>query len=184
MTSMLKAIQRSEGWKGLFKGNGINIVRVVPFSGVEFYSFEVYKSYFVSAENPRDKLRVLLCGTLAGITASLTTYPLDITRTYLALQTNPCNSSFFKSVRLIYANEGLFGFYRGGLLTFAGIGPYIGIKMSAFDSLKAHFAPDPSSPSFMLINLSLGAVAAMLAATLTYPSDLLKRRIQMIVRPT
>mmetsp|Transcript_7873 Transcript_7873/g.15236 ORF Transcript_7873/g.15236 Transcript_7873/m.15236 type:complete len:306 (+) Transcript_7873:3056-3973(+) len=180
MMQIFKAISAKEGWKGFFKGNGTNVIRVVPFSAIEFYSFEVYKGYILSKENPRNKLRVLMCGSLAGITASLLTYPLDITRTYLTVQTDIRNSSFVKSIRLIHSNHGFAGFYRGILITLAGIAPYIGFKMTTFDILKGHYMPDPSSPSFMLVNLYLGAVSATVAATLTYPTDLLRRRIQMI----
>jgi solute carrier family 25 phosphate transporter 23/24/25/41 len=181
MWNIFKNINSNEGWKGFFKGNGTNVIRVVPFSAIEFYSFEVFKGLILTAENPRDKLRVLLCGSLAGISASLMTYPLDITRTYLTLQTDNSKSSFLKSVRLIRANEGIFGFYRGIQMTLLGIAPYIGFKMTTFDIMKGYYMPDPSSPSFIVVNLYLGAIAATVAATLTYPTDLLRRRIQMIV---
>jgi solute carrier family 25 phosphate transporter 23/24/25/41 len=179
---VFKTIYRNEGWKGFFKGNGTNIIRGMPFSAIEFYSFEVYKGIIMQGEP--SKLRVLLCGSLAGITASFTTYPLDITCTYLTLQTDSRNSSFIRSLRLIHANEGILGFYRGISMSLIGIAPYIGFKMSTFDILKGHYMPDRSSPSFMLMNLSLGAIAATVAATLTYPFDLLRRRIQMIVTST
>ena len=34
---------KKEGFKGLFKGNGVNIVRIAPFSGFEFFFYELYK---------------------------------------------------------------------------------------------------------------------------------------------
>lgn len=184
MLDIFKSISKHEGWKGYFKGNGTNVIRVIPFSAIEFYSFEVYKGYILTKENPRDKLRVLMCGSLAGITASVCTYPLDITRTYLTLQTESSKSSFVRSVKLIYEYHGLKGFYRGILMTLTGIAPYIGFKMTAFDILKGYYMPNPSSPSFMLVNLYLGAVSATISASLTYPTDLLRRRMQMIVMGT
>ena len=33
-----------EGYKGFFKGNGVNLVKIIPFSALEFYFYEVYKS--------------------------------------------------------------------------------------------------------------------------------------------
>ncbi|KAF5190023.1 Mitochondrial adenine nucleotide transporter adnt1 [Thalictrum thalictroides] len=36
----LKYIWRSEGLRGLFKGNGTNCARIVPNSAVKFYSYE------------------------------------------------------------------------------------------------------------------------------------------------
>ena len=36
----LKYIWKTEGLKGLFKGNGTNCARIVPNSAVKFYSYE------------------------------------------------------------------------------------------------------------------------------------------------
>jgi hypothetical protein len=33
-----------EGYKGFFKGNGITMAKIIPFSAIEFYFYEVYKS--------------------------------------------------------------------------------------------------------------------------------------------
>ena len=32
-----------EGFYGLFKGNGVNVVRIAPFSAFEFFFYEFYK---------------------------------------------------------------------------------------------------------------------------------------------
>ena len=31
---------KTEGWAGFFKGNGANVVRVIPFSALEFFTFD------------------------------------------------------------------------------------------------------------------------------------------------
>lgn len=31
---------KTEGWAGFFKGNGANVIRVVPFSALEFFTFD------------------------------------------------------------------------------------------------------------------------------------------------
>lgn len=60
-----------------------------------------------------------------------------------------------------------------------GIIPYIGIKMASFDWLKCRFLPERNHIHFNVINLSLGAAAGTLAVTFTYPTDLLRRKMQM-----
>lgn len=40
----LVRIGREEGWRGYFKGNGTNILRIVPYSAVQFASYEKYKT--------------------------------------------------------------------------------------------------------------------------------------------
>lgn len=41
----LKYIWKSEGFRGLFKGNGTNCARIVPNSAVKFYSYEQASKY-------------------------------------------------------------------------------------------------------------------------------------------
>ncbi len=35
---------KTEGVVGLFKGNGITCLKIVPFSALEFYFYEVFKN--------------------------------------------------------------------------------------------------------------------------------------------
>ena len=34
---------RNEGLYGFFKGNGVNVARIAPFSAFEFFFYDVYK---------------------------------------------------------------------------------------------------------------------------------------------
>jgi solute carrier family 25 phosphate transporter 23/24/25/41 len=40
LTSTLVTVIRQEGWRGLFKGNGTNIIRIVPYSAIQFAAYE------------------------------------------------------------------------------------------------------------------------------------------------
>ena len=37
-----RRIWRQEGFVGLFKGNGVNIMRIVPYSAMQFASYEFF----------------------------------------------------------------------------------------------------------------------------------------------
>lgn len=39
----LKAATNGQGWQGLWRGNGLNVLRAVPQKAIDFFSFEVYK---------------------------------------------------------------------------------------------------------------------------------------------
>jgi solute carrier family 25 phosphate transporter 23/24/25/41 len=39
----LVKIWRDEGWKGMMRGNGTNCIRIVPYSAVQFGSYNFYK---------------------------------------------------------------------------------------------------------------------------------------------
>jgi solute carrier family 25 phosphate transporter 23/24/25/41 len=60
-----------------------------------------------------------------------------------------------------------------------GIFPYVGVKMAAFDVLKTFIKLDRSDPYFTLKNMTMGAIAGGLSIFATYPSDLIRRRMQM-----
>ena len=73
-----------EGIYGFMKGNGVNVLRIAPFSAFEFYFYELYKS-LIMQEQSDSKFMKLMCGGLTGMTASTLTYPLDLIRTRLSL---------------------------------------------------------------------------------------------------
>ena len=75
-----------EGFYGFFKGNGVNVVRVAPFSAFEFFFYEFYKQNIFGGQPTSPNLSKLVCGGLTGMTASTLTYPLDLIRTKLSIQ--------------------------------------------------------------------------------------------------
>jgi solute carrier family 25 phosphate transporter 23/24/25/41 len=42
---------REEGWRGFLRGNGTNCIRIIPYSAVQFGSYNFYKK--VSDSSPR-----------------------------------------------------------------------------------------------------------------------------------
>ena len=133
----LTKIWKEEGFKGMMRGNGTNCVRIIPYSAVQFGSYNFYKGLI--APGPGEDLtplRRLLCGGVAGITSVTFTYPLDIVRTRLSIQ----SASFaglskdasdklpgmWGTLKHMYKNEGGFlALYRGMIPTIAGVAPYV-----------------------------------------------------------
>lgn len=81
--------------------------------------------------------RRLMCGAAAGITSVTFTYPLDIVRTRLSIQSasfadlgsrDPAQKlpGMFGTMVAIFKQEGgLVGLYRGIVPTVAGVAPYV-----------------------------------------------------------
>ena len=162
-------------------GNGLNVVRIVPFSAYEFFFFDVYRRQL-----PGDSFHLkFLSGALTGMTAStlvgrlLTqTYPLDLLRTIKSIRVQE-NPSILTIMREIMRNSGLTGFYRGWMASLLGVTPYIAIKMSTFDYLRTRYLPTRDVRFFHTINLTIGGLAGCCALTITYPTDLIRRHLQM-----
>jgi len=80
-------------------------------------------------------VRRLLCGGLAGITSVTFTYPLDIVRTRLSIQSAGFAAlgkhegklpGMWQTMIKMYKTEGgIIGLYRGIIPTVAGVAPYV-----------------------------------------------------------
>ena len=50
----LQKIWREEGMKGMLAGNGTNCIRIVPYSAVQFGSYNIYKPMVGERESQKD----------------------------------------------------------------------------------------------------------------------------------
>jgi solute carrier family 25 phosphate transporter 23/24/25/41 len=70
--------------------------------------------------------------------------------------------------------------YQGLGMSCIGIAPFIGIKMASYDFLMERFGPKKGSKiKPIYYNLTMGALAGTFAVTITYPTDLIRRLIQL-----
>ena len=184
IVAALVRMYREEGLRAYWKGNGTNVIRIAPFSAIQFFSFDVYKRLVLpdtaQTGSQPSPIRTFAAGALTGVTASTLCYPLDLTRSVLTVQTNGQEyRGILDAMVKIVRTDGPFGLYRGLTPTLLGIAPYIAINMTTFDLLKRHYLPSRDHPHFTLINLALGATAGFVAAGTTYPSDVVRRRLQL-----
>ena len=82
---LMTEVVKVEGWPGLWRGNMANVIRVVPNKGVLLMCSDMYKAG-VSAALPGCGGATIssVAGGLAGLTAVLLTYPLELVRTRMA----------------------------------------------------------------------------------------------------
>jgi len=183
---------REEGFKGFMAGNGTNCIRIVPYSAVQFGAFNFYKPYFeASPGQPLSAERRLICGACAGITSVTFTYPLDIVRTRLSIQSasfeelgvraaNQKLPGMFELMVLMYKNEGGWrALYRGIVPTIAGVAPYVGLNFMVYESIRPQFIAEGQQNPGNFGKLASGAISGAIAQTCTYPFDVLRRRFQV-----
>ena len=167
-----------EGYKGYFKGNGATVIKIVPFSAIEFYMYEVFKSNLYPGKQKHELsyMNKLVCGGLTGMCASFAVYPIDLVKTYLTINVdNAVQLSMWEQAKVIVRTQGFFGLYKGLFVSLGGIAPFIGIKMSSFDWLSNTFKPPKDSNYIVYYNLVIGATAGTIAVTVTYPTDLVRK---------
>ncbi|KAL8838177.1 MAG: hypothetical protein Q9176_005260 [Flavoplaca citrina] len=187
----LAKMWRDEGWRGFMRGNGTNCIRIVPYSAVQFGSYNFYKR-FVEPSPGADlsPVRRLICGGAAGITSVTFTYPLDIVRTRLSIQSASFAAlseasrkklpGMWATMKTMYLTEGGFlALYRGILPTVAGVAPYVGLNFMTYESVRKYFTPEGDKNPTAVRKLAAGAVSGAVAQTCTYPFDVLRRRFQI-----
>ena len=65
--SFVRVVQK-EGFAALYKGNGVQLIRIFPYAALQFSSYETYKSLNkkLFKKNADNILNSLACGSLAG----------------------------------------------------------------------------------------------------------------------
>ncbi len=71
------ARSQADGWRGFFKGNAANVVRIFPYEAVKLGAYSQLKKNFGSAVSSTAGGQ-FMCGTMAGVVATMATYPLDL----------------------------------------------------------------------------------------------------------
>ncbi|EFQ34060.1 hypothetical protein CGRA01v4_12117 [Colletotrichum graminicola] len=187
----LAKMWREEGWRGFMRGNGTNCVRIVPYSAVQFGSYNFYKrSIFESTPNADlSPIARLTCGGMAGITSVFFTYPLDIVRTRLSIQSASFAELGPRSEKLpgmwatmvkMYKTEGgVSALYRGIIPTVAGVAPYVGLNFMVYEWVRKYLTPEGDKNPSAVRKLLAGAISGAVAQTCTYPFDVLRRRFQI-----
>lgn len=154
----LLTIWRTEGLVGLYRGNGVSVLRIAPYAAIHFGSYEYYRRALVDSLGGGASGRAstvsptwdLLAGAASGFTAVVMTYPLDLVRTRLAWQMEGPNlarkagsaahkhasSTIRGELANILSQDGVRGLYYGVSPTLMGILPYAGLKFYVYQSLK------------------------------------------------
>lgn len=76
---LVKTIAATQGLKGFWRGNLINILRTAPFKAVNFYAYDTYRKQLLrfSGNEETSNFEKFIAGAAAGITASVLCLPLD-----------------------------------------------------------------------------------------------------------
>ncbi|OVA06398.1 Mitochondrial carrier protein [Macleaya cordata] len=144
----LKYIWRTEGFRGLFKGNGTNVARLISVNAVKFLSYDqasrgILWFHRQQSGNEDAKLTPELCvdaGSCSGIIAMSATYPLDMVRGRLTVQTEKSPYQYrgmFHALSTVLREEGPRALYKGWLPSTIGVVICMGLYSTVYESLRA-----------------------------------------------
>ncbi|KAF3512937.1 hypothetical protein F2Q69_00008681 [Brassica cretica] len=115
--SLLGLIQRiatTEGIRGFWKGNLVNILRTAPFKSINFYAYDTYRGQLLrlSGNEETTNFERFVAGAAAGVTASLLCLPLDTIRTVMVALGGEALGGVVDAFRHMIQTEGLFSLYK------------------------------------------------------------------------
>lgn len=191
-----RTLWKQGGFRTFYVGNGLNVLKVFPESAMKFGSFEATKRFLSRIEGVQDtsqlsKVSTYLAGGIGGVCGQFTVYPIDTLK--FRLQCSDLESSVRGNALLIQTAKDLFKegglriFYRGIFVGVSGIFPYAALDLGTFTTIKNLLVKreskkygikeeDVKLPNYMV--LSLGALSGTFGATVVYPINLLRTRLQ------
>lgn len=174
-TGVASLIYKQEGIKGFWRGTTPAVIRSTISSAVYFYVLRKLDATDKKRYNMETGFDFLNSGIARSITALLTN-PLTIIRTRSELLGSSDYNKFFRSCRLIYQQEGLKSFYKGGLLLLLEEFPFGGIFNATYEYINRKF--DFHESHSKIGYLFSGTVAGIVASTATHPFELCRTKIQ------
>lgn len=183
-----------EGWRGLFRGNLLNCIRIFPYSAVQYAVFEKCKDWLRHQRGASSKdlyaWERLLSGSVGGIVSVAVTYPLDLIRARITVQTASLAKlnkgrlvrapGVWETFTDVYRNEGGFpALYKGIVPTTLGVAPYVAINFALYEKLRDYMDQSEKDFSNPLWKLLAGAFSSFVGGVLIYPLDLLRKRYQV-----
>lgn len=186
-------IYKDGGIWSFFKGNGLNVLKIMPESALKFYFFESSKDFLaVRFGQDKDNLSLPLrfvAGGTAGLISQFAIYPIETikTRTMSQITTTKDYSlkggqenSIVTSIKNLYKENGIRAFYRGVKPALVGIVPYAGVDLAVFETLKSTWvslSPENKTSNMPTpIMLACGMLSGTCGAVLMYPLSLIRTR--------
>ncbi|XP_058024514.1 mitochondrial adenyl nucleotide antiporter SLC25A23-like isoform X1 [Ahaetulla prasina] len=177
----LKGMIYEGGISSLWRGNGVNVLKIAPESAIKFMAYEQIKR---AIRGQQETLRVqerFVAGSLAGATAQTIIYPMEVMKTRLALGKTGQYSGVADCARQILQKEGIPAFYKGYLPNMLGIIPYAGIDLAVYETLKntwlQKYSKNTADPG-VLVLLACGTVSSTCGQIASYPLALVRTRMQ------
>lgn len=188
----LRQLYSDGGFFGLWRGNGMNVIKIAPESAIKFLTYERMKLLIKSPGQEITALERLIAGSTAGLIAQSAIYPMEVLKTKLVLRRTGEYSNLIDCAMKVYREGGVRAFYRGYVPNAIGIIPYAGIDLMVYETLKGkylqreHNATDESSsctgansnPPGVFVLLTCGAVSSSCGQLASYPFALIRTKMQ------
>ncbi|RWR84237.1 putative mitochondrial adenine nucleotide transporter BTL1 [Cinnamomum micranthum f. kanehirae] len=192
-------IIEKQGLPGLWAGNTINMLRIIPTQAIELGTFECVKRTLTSAQekwnqNECPKVQIgpvslnlsfswispiAVGGAAAGIVSTLICHPLEVLKDRLTV--NPeVYPTITVAVQKIYKDGGVGGFYAGISPTLIGMLPYSTCYYFMYETMKISYCQAKKKKALNRAELLLvGALSGLTASTISFPLEVARKRLMV-----
>ncbi|PNX96136.1 protein brittle-1 [Trifolium pratense] len=181
-TEVFQDIMKTDGWKGLFRGNLVNVIRVAPSKAIELFAYDTVNKNLSAKPGEQSKLPVpasLIAGACAGVSSTICTYPLELLKTRLTIQRGVYNGLVDAFVKII-KEEGPAELYRGLTPSLIGVIPYSATNYFAYDTLRKAYRKFFKQEKIGNIEtLLIGSAAGAISSTATFPLEVARKHMQV-----
>lgn len=201
ISELVKTIAVTQGLRGFWKGNLLNILRTAPFKAINFCAYDTYRKQLnkLHLMEGSANFERFIAGAAAGITASVLCLPLDTIRTRIVAHGGENLGGIVGAFRYMIQTEGFLSLYKGLLPSILSIAPSSAVFYGVYDILKSAYLNSPEGRERLqktklqgrdvmalgqlelgpLRTLLYGAISGACAETATYPFEVVRRQLQM-----
>ncbi|KAK8024782.1 calcium dependent mitochondrial carrier protein [Apiospora arundinis] len=195
LTRAFSELYKEGGLRGLWAGNGLNVIKIMPETAIRFGTYEAAKVALANFEGHGDSLHInpfskFIAGGVAGMTAQLCVYPLDTLKFRLQSEYVRDGERGRKLLLRTWSKmwaEGKTAPYRGVTMGLVGMFPYSALDMFTFEFLKGEYVryaakrdgvhEEDFHPGALMTGF-MGGFSGAFGATAVYPLNVLRTRLQ------
>ncbi|KAF9612428.1 hypothetical protein IFM89_000176, partial [Coptis chinensis] len=196
--SFIEVIEQ-QGWTGLWAGNTVNMLRIIPTQAIELGTFECVKRAVTSAkekckQNGGSKLQIghvsldvslswispiAVGGAAAGIVSTLVCHPLEVLKDRLTIS-REAYPTISLALKKMYRDGGIGGMYAGLCPTLIGMLPYSTCYYFMYETVKNSYCQAKKKKKLNRAEmLVLGALSGLTASTISFPLEVARKRLMV-----
>ncbi|KAG2448792.1 hypothetical protein HYH02_006143 [Chlamydomonas schloesseri] len=195
-------IVSSQGWRGLYRGNLLNVLRSAPQKALDFFAFDAFKRLLGDDTHAK----TFLAAGLAGCTSWVALYPLEVVRSRITVAAAAAAAAasagatasatsvaavragglagagglgLVDALQTIVRREGAGALYKGLGPSVAAIFPEAAITYGLHDALKKTYTRLAHEEPGVAPSLAFGVLSAFMGQLVSFPLETVSRRLQV-----
>jgi solute carrier family 25 (mitochondrial aspartate/glutamate transporter), member 12/13 len=125
--NLLQTIKMIGGFRQLYKGVGLCLMRDIPFSAIYFPTYNACKNVTNNS---------FLSGMIAGIPAAFLVTPADVIKTRIQTHSTNNYTNIMDCIYKTYSKEGFKAFWKGSYWRVLRSSPQFGVTLWSYETLK------------------------------------------------